>query len=154
MLLRYFSLGAVPVSDTYRIPIRVRYGHDTYPIRQLAYRLTWRILTQSIRSPILRWHIWIRMDTAGYDHQCPWTAPAPVSRDCERSRTREPRKHQRASPVNRAPVAMSRDSDPVHRANTAQRKLSFFSASSGIRSWEGSLLRKTHNHSTKVCFML
>ena len=36
----------------YRIRIRVRYNTDTYPIRQVAYRLRWRILYKRIRSPI------------------------------------------------------------------------------------------------------
>ena len=52
MLLGYSILGSVPVSDTYRIRIRTRYGTDTYPIRHVAYRLTWRIRIHQIRSPI------------------------------------------------------------------------------------------------------
>lgn len=58
MLLRYYCMDSVSVSDTYPKPIWFQYNYNTYPICQLAYRLTW-ILNPSILSPI-------RFDSSGY----------------------------------------------------------------------------------------
>ena len=84
------------VSDTNTPPIRPRYVQ----VRQLAYRLSWRVPTSLIRSPIPRWNVrhgWIRSGYALGSWTAPmnrararlihepnlWTGIALVSRSCE-----------------------------------------------------------------------